>query len=85
MVRAYALFVSQTNANAIVMYQYAMDSDSLVNTIHRTFDQRVEVSDVIQCEDDGVAILASIYLLGKYRRPVLFKEAAATFFPGGVI
>lgn len=78
---SYALFVSQTNANAIVMYQYAMDSDSLVNTIHRTFDQRVEVSDVIQCEDDGVAILASIYLLGKYRRPVLFKEAAATFFP----
>lgn len=77
----YALFVSQTNANSIVIYQYAMESDSLINTIHRTFDQRVEVADVIQTEDQGVAILAGIHLLGKYRRPVLFKEPAELFFP----
>ncbi len=77
----YALFVSQTNANSIVIYQYAMESDSLINTIHRTFDERVEVSDVIQTEDQGVAILAGIHLLGKYRRPVLFKEPAELFFP----
>lgn len=78
---SYALFVSQTNANAIVIYQYAMESDSLINTIYRTFDQRVEVADVIQCSDQGVAILAGIYLTGKYRRPVLFKEPWEVFFP----
>ncbi len=78
---SYALFVSQTNANSIVIYQYAMDSDSLMATFHRTFDQRVEVADVIQTEDEGVAVLAGIYLLGKYRRPVLFKEPAELFFP----
>lgn len=77
----YALFVSQTNANSIVIYQYAMESDSLINTIHRTFDQRVEVADVIQTKDQGVAILAGIHLLGKYRRPVLLKEPAELFFP----
>lgn len=78
---SYALFVSQTNANSIVIYQYDMESDSLINTIYRTFDQRVEVADVIQCDDDGVAVLAGIYLLGKYRRPVLYKETAELFFP----
>lgn len=78
---SFALFVSQTNANSIVIYQYAMDSDSLINTIYRIFDQRVEVSDVIQTEDLGVAILADIFLLGKYRRPVLLKEPATLFFP----
>ncbi|MCP4312643.1 MAG: hypothetical protein GY790_15380 [Bacteroidetes bacterium] len=77
----YALFVSQTNANSIVIYQYTMDADSLINTIHRTFDQRVEVAGVIQTEDKGVAILAGIHLMGKYRRPVLFKELAELFFP----
>lgn len=76
----YALFVSQTNANTIVIYQYAMESDSLINTIHRTFDERVEVADVIQTEDQGVAILAGIHLLGKFRRPVLLKEPAELFF-----
>jgi hypothetical protein len=78
---SYALFISQTNANSIVIYQYDMESDSLINTIHRTFDQRVEVADVIQTEDKGIAVLAGIHLLGKYRRPVLFKEAADLFFP----
>lgn len=77
----YALFISQTNANSIVIYQYAMESDSLINTIHRTFDQRVEVSDVIQTRDQGVAILAGIYLAGKHRRPVLIKEPVEVFFP----
>jgi hypothetical protein len=77
----YALFVSQTNASSIVIYQYEMESDSLIRTIHRTFDERVEVADVIQTGDNGVAVLAEIYLLGKYRRPVLFKEPAELFFP----
>jgi len=78
---SYALFVSQTNANSIVIYQYEMESDSLINTVYRTFDQRVEIADVIQTEDQGVAILAGIYLLGKYQRPVLLKEPVELFFP----
>jgi hypothetical protein len=78
---SYALFVSQTNANSIVIYQYDMESDSLINTVYRTFDQRVEVADVIQTEDKGLAILAGVHLLGKYRRPVLFKEPVELFFP----
>ncbi len=78
---SYALFVSQTNANSIVIYQYDMESDSLINTVYRTFDQRVEVADVIQTEDKGLAILAGIHLLGKYRRPVLFKEPVELFYP----
>lgn len=78
---AYALFISQTNDDAVVIYQYAMESDSLVRTLTRDFDQRVMVSDFIQTSDRGVAILAKIYILGKYQRPVLIKIPEATFLP----
>ncbi|MFH0757226.1 MAG: hypothetical protein V2B15_08070 [Bacteroidota bacterium] len=70
----FALFASQTNANSIVIYQYAMDSDSLVMTHHRYFDERVEVSDIIQTADGGIAILGQIHVLGKYKRSFLLKE-----------
>jgi len=75
------LFLSQTNANAIVMYQYDLDSDSLLNTHYRNFDERIEVSDFIQTADDGIAILAGIHILGKYLRPVLIKIPSEPFFP----
>lgn len=79
--KEHALFLSQTNANAIVMYQYDLGSDSLINTHYRNFDERIEVSDFIQTSDDGIAILAGIYILGKYLRPVLIKIPSETFFP----
>ena len=77
----HALFVSQTNTNSIVIYQYVMESDSLVNTIYRNFDERVEVSDYIQTSDNGIAILAGIHILGKYQRPVLIKIPEDPFLP----
>jgi len=77
----HALFASQTNENSIVIYQYEMESDSLINTHYRAFDQRVEAADIIQTGDDGIAILAGIHILGKYQRPVLIKERADLFNP----
>ncbi|MEN8230030.1 MAG: hypothetical protein ABFS38_17855, partial [Bacteroidota bacterium] len=77
----YALFVSQTNTNSVVIYQYAMESDSLIHTVYRDFDQRVVVSDFIQTSDQGIAILAGIYILGKYQRPVLIKIPEDQFLP----
>jgi len=77
----YALFTSQTNTNAVVVYQYAMESDSLINTHYHNFDQRLNVNDVIQTADNGFAILAGIYILGKYQRPLLIKMPADPFLP----
>ena len=77
----YELFVSQTNSNSLVIYQYAMDSDSLLSTIYKDFDETVEVKDLIQTGDGGIAILSSIRILGKYRRPLLVKIPAESFIP----
>ncbi|MCK4749812.1 MAG: hypothetical protein KAT15_22305 [Bacteroidales bacterium] len=77
----FALFISQTNTNAIVVYQYDMHSDSLVNTHYQTFDERVEVADVIRTGDNGIAILAGVFILGKYLRPVLVKMPEKPFLP----
>ncbi len=75
----YALFASQTDASSLVIYQYEMGSDSLVNTHYRTFDERVDVSGLIPTEDGGVAVLAGIHILGKYQRPLLIKFPEETF------
>jgi hypothetical protein len=77
----FALFVSQTNDNSLVIYQYALESDSLLNTHTREFDERVEVRDFIQTGDQGIAILASIYTLGKYMRPLVLKLDPSEFVP----
>lgn len=77
----FTLFASQTNDNSIVVYQYALESDSLLNTHSRVFDERVEVRDLIQTADQGIAILAGIYTLGKYKRPLLIKMPPGQFVP----
>jgi hypothetical protein len=41
----------------------------------------VEVADFIQTGDGGVAVLAGIHILGKYRRPVLVKMREDQFVP----
>ena len=69
----FALYISQTNDNSLVVYQYDLETDSLVNTLTREFDERVEVRDFIQTSDQGIAVLAGIYTLGKYKRPLLLK------------
>jgi len=76
---AYTLFTTQTNDNAIVTYQYPLDSDSLLRSHSRDFDQRVEVAEIIPTGDGGTITLASIYILGKYRRPMLIKEPAIRY------
>lgn len=75
----YTLFTTQTNDNAIVTYQYLMESDSLLRSHARHFDQRVEVAEIIPTSDGGTVTLASTYILGKYRRPVLVKEPAVRY------
>ena len=75
------LFISQTNTNSIVIYQYEMESDSLIRTLYRNFDERVEVADFIQTGDNGIAILAGIHILGKYQRPLLIKIPGDQFLP----
>jgi len=77
----FSLFASQTNDNSLVVYQYALESDSLLNTHTRDFDERVEVRDLIQTADQGIAILAGIYTLGKYKRPLLVKMPPGLFVP----
>ena len=76
---SYSLFVSQTNDNSLVIYQYEQGTDVLVNTLYREFDQRLVVNDVIQCADKGIAILGGIYILGKYQRPFLVKMTQDPF------
>ena len=78
---AYILFVSQTNSNSFVIYQYAMDGDSLLHTHYREFDQQVEVRDVMQSADQGLVVLGSIRIVGKYRRPLLLKIPVDQFLP----
>lgn len=77
----YTMFASQTNDNSLVVYQYALESDSLVNTHTRDFDEGIEVRDIIQTGDQGIAILAGIYTLGKYKRPLLIKMPPKQFVP----
>ncbi|MEA3460977.1 MAG: hypothetical protein U9R49_03790 [Bacteroidota bacterium] len=77
----FSMFASQTNDNSLVVYQYALESDSLLNTHTRDFDERVEVRDLIQTADQGIAILAGIYTLGKYKRPLLVKMPPTQFVP----
>lgn len=75
----FTLYISQTNDNSLVCYQYALESDSLIRTHARAFDEGVEVRDFIQTADKGVAVLAGIFTLGKYRRPLLYKLPPDTF------
>ena len=77
----YMLVASQTNANSLVIYQYALETDSLVATHLRAFDHRVEVSAMIPTSDHGAALLANTHVDGKYRRTVLLKEPGIMFFP----
>ena len=77
----FSLFISQTNDNSLVIYQYALESDSLLYTHTRTFDEGVEVRDFIQTGDQGIAILAGIYTLGKYKRPLILKLPPTVFVP----
>jgi len=77
----FALFMSQTNASSIVGYQVEIASDSLVRTHYETFDEHVEVADLIQAADGGVTLLAGIHILGKYRRPLAVKMREEQFFP----
>lgn len=77
----YELFISQTNSNSLILYQCAMNSDSLINTHQRMFDEKVEVCDFIQTVDNGVLVLGNVFILGKYRRPVLVKFPEETFIP----
>ncbi len=69
----YALFVSQTNSSSMVIYQFDMDSDSLLMTHYKEFDQEVQVRDVLQSTDKGLVVLCGTRILGKYRRPLLVK------------
>jgi hypothetical protein len=78
---SYTLFVSQTNDNSMVIYQYERDTEVLVNTLYRQFDQRVVVNEVIQTADKGIAIMGGIYILGKYQRPLLIKLDQEAFIP----
>ena len=75
----FALYISQTNDNSLVVYQYDLETDSLVNTLTREFDEGVEVRDFIQTADQGIAVLAGIYTLGKYKRPLLLKMDPGEF------
>ena len=75
----FALYLSQTNDNSLVVYQYDLETDSLVNTLTREFDEGVEVRDFIQTADQGIAVLAGIYTLGKYKRPLLLKMDPGEF------
>ena len=75
----YLLFASQTNSNSMVTYQHAAGADSLIATHYNQFNERVEVSDIIQTKEEGVALLGKIYILGKYQRPVLVKLPVRTF------
>jgi len=77
----FTLFLSQTNDNSLLIYQYAMENDSLLNTHIRKFDEGVEVCDFIQTADQGIAVLASIFTLGKYRRPLVLKLTPDLFVP----
>lgn len=77
----YELFISQTNSNSLVIYQYEIDSDTLIATHYENFDDKVEVCDFIQTADNGILILASTHILGKYRRPMLLKIPEASFIP----
>ncbi len=77
----YILFVSQTNSNSIITYQQAAEADSLLATHINPFNERVEVASIIQTKDEGVAILAQIYVLGKYKRPILIKNPARLYKP----
>ncbi|MCK5462518.1 MAG: hypothetical protein KAI95_05855 [Bacteroidales bacterium] len=78
---SYLLFASQTNSNSMVTYQHAADVDSLITTHYHQFNERVEVADIIQTKEEGVALLGKIYILGKYQRPVLVKLPVRTFSP----
>ena len=78
---SYLLFASQTNSNSMVTFQHAAEADSLIFTHYHQFNERVEVGDMIQTSDDGVALLGRIYILGKYQRPVLVKLPVTDFTP----
>jgi hypothetical protein len=77
----YLLFVSQTNSNSIITYQQSAETDSLLATHITPFNERVEVAGMIQTRDEGVAILAQIYVLGKYKRPMLIKNPSSLYRP----
>ncbi len=75
----YILFTSQTNSNTVITYQHAAEADSLLATHVSQFNERIEVADMIQTKDKGIAIIAQLYILGKYKRPVLIKNPSSLY------
>ncbi len=73
------LFASQTNSNTLIIYQYDLETDEEIRVYQRDFNNKIEVADMIQTEDEGIIVLAKIFVLGKFPRPLLVKIPASEF------
>jgi hypothetical protein len=76
------LFCSYTHTNTLKIFQYAMHADELINEHETVFGEKVEMCGAIITEDNGMALLARIYVLGKHPRPLIVRMPASQFRNG---
>ncbi len=79
----YTMFASQTNDNSLVVYQYALESDSLINTHTRDFDEGIEVRDIIQTGGPGHCHPGRYLYPGQIQASAIDQDAPETVCSGG--
>ncbi len=67
------VFISSTNKNSIHVYQFEYNGDKLIRQFEMGFEDDISISSAVQTKDMGYAVLARIFVTGKYPRPVILK------------
>lgn len=67
------VFISTTNRNSVIVYQYKMNEEEPVNKFEIGFDEKIEICTATETVDMGYAVLVRIYVSGQYPRPMIIK------------
>ena len=73
------VFTSNTNKNSIQFYKFKLNEEELSDQFEIPFDVKTELGGAIVTDDLGMAILARVFVLGKYPRPAIIKVPPEKF------
>ncbi len=67
------VFAGQTNNNYFTLYFYNALNGNFMNSIYVGYGSKHKISDIINTKEGGIAIVGTVYLIGKLPRIFLFK------------
>lgn len=82
--RPMVVYGTHTKKRQLILYAYDKESGALVGTQYLGQTHPYQLGNFIATEDGGLAVLAEVFLNGRFSRPCLFKlsaEEVAEFMP----